>query len=80
MSQYFTKPHETSGGNFKVKLHLSNYADLKRAKGIDVTTLASKANLASLKFKVDKLDVDKLETVPASLSNLINVVDVIKKL
>ena len=37
--------------------------------------LASKADLASLKTKVDNLDVDKLKTVPADLSKLRNVVD-----
>ena len=41
-----------------------------------------KTNLGSLKAQVDKLDVDKLETISVNLSKLSNVVDnyVFKKL
>ena len=55
--------------------------DLKGEAGIDTSTLPSKADSASLKTKVDNLDVDKLTTVPAELSNLSNIVDndVVKK-
>ena len=44
--------------------------------------LALKTNLSSLKTEVDKLDVDKLATVPVDLSKLSTVVknDVVKKL
>ena len=62
----------------KVELDLPNYAmkgDLKGATGTDTSTLASKSDLASLKRKVDNLDVDKLKTAPANLSKLSNVVD-----
>ena len=40
-----------------------------------------KSNLASLKTEVDKIDADKLKTVPVDLAKLSNVVknDVIKK-
>ena len=40
-----------------------------------------KTNLANLKTKVDKLDTDKLKTVPVDLSELSNVVknEVVKK-
>ena len=43
--------------------------------------LVSKIYLHGLKTKVDKIDVDKLETVPADLSKLSNVVNnnVVKK-
>ena len=54
MSQYFPQPYEHSNGNVKVELDLSSYA--------------TKADLASIKTKEDNLDVDKLKTVPADLS------------
>ena len=43
--------------------------------------LASKTDLTSLKAKVDKLNVNKLKTVPVDLNKLSNVVDndVVKK-
>ena len=48
---------------------------------VDVSSFASKTNLASLKTEVDKIDVDKLKTVPVDLAKLSNVVksDVVKK-
>ena len=39
-----------------------------------------KTDLASLKSQVDKLDVDKLESVHANLVNLSSIVDVTKTL
>ena len=63
--------------NIKVELDLSNYAaksDLKGLTGIDTLKFAEKADLATLKSKVDKIDVDKPETVPTYLSKLNNVV------
>ena len=44
-------------------------------------SFALKTNLANLKTEVDKLDIDKLATVPVDLSKLSNVVknDVVKK-
>ena len=64
---------------------MSSYAtktDLKNVTHVDVSSFASKTNLASLKTKVDKIDVDKLKTDPVDLAKLINVVknDVVKKL
>ena len=53
---------------------------MKRATGIDRSTLTSKINLVSLRIKVVNLDVDKSKT--ADLSKLSNVVDnyaVVKK-
>ena len=47
---------------------MSNYAtktDLKNVTHVDVHCFASKTNLASLKTEVDKIDVEKLKTVPA---------------
>ena len=75
MSQYFPKPYESHGGDIKVKLDLSNYAaktNFKNVTHVNVSSLASKANLASLKTEVDKLDIPKLSTVPAGLAKLTN--------
>ena len=83
MSQYFP-PYRYSGRNIKVELDLSSYAtktDLKNVTHVDVISFASKTNLASLKTEVDKIDVDKLKTVPVDLAKLSNVVknDVVKQ-
>ena len=54
---------------------MSNYAtktDLKNVTHVDVSNLASKTNLASLKTEVDKLDIPQLSTVPADLAKLSN--------
>ena len=67
MSQYFPKPYKPFGRNINVKVDLSNYptkTDLKNATGVDTSNLPAKSDLASLKAKTDKIDVDKLETVP----------------
>ena len=66
------------GLNVNVELDLSNYAakdDLKGATDIDTSTLTSEIDLASLKTKVDYLDVDKPKTVPADLGKISNIVD-----
>ena len=82
MSYY--PPYSNSSNNIKVKLDFVNYAtktDLKNITHADVSSFASKTNLASLKTEVDKIDTDKLKTVPADLAKLSNVVknDVVKK-
>ena len=84
MSKYFPELNEHSGGNVKVELYLSNYtmkADLKGVTGIDTSALALKTDLAGLKTKVDRLDVNRLKSVSVYLSKLGNVVynDVVKK-
>ena len=55
--------------------------DSKNAKGVDTSKLAAKSDLASLKDEIDKIDVDKLKTVPVDLSKLSSVVNnqVVKK-
>ena len=63
---------------------MSSYAtktDLKNVAHIDVSSFASKTNLASLKTEVDKIDAEKLKTVPVDLAMLSNIVknDVVKK-
>ena len=83
MSQYFP-PYNDSSRNIKLELDLSNYAtkkDINDITHVDVSGFASKTNLAALKSEVDKIDTDKLKTVPADLAKLSNVVknDVVKK-
>ena len=82
MSYY--PPYRSSSNNIKVKLDLVNYAtktDLKDITHAHVSSFASKTNLVSLKTELDKIDTDKLKTVPADLAKLSNVVknDVVKK-
>ena len=82
MSYY--PPYRSSSNNIKVKLHLTNYATkdgVKNITHVDVSSYATKTNLASLKTEVDKIDTDQLKTVPADLAKLSNVVknDVVKK-
>ena len=46
---------------------MSNFAtnyDLKKATGVDTSEFVKKVDLANLKCEVNKLDVDKLTTVP----------------
>ena len=67
MSTFFSRSRRFRR-DIKVKLDLSNYAtktDLKNVTHVDVHRFASKTNLASLKTEVDKIDVEKLKTVPA---------------
>ena len=55
--------------------------DINNITHVDVSGFASKTNLAALKTEVDKIDTDKLKTVPADLVKLSNVIknDVVKK-
>ena len=68
MSQYFPKPYEPFRG------------DLKNATRVDISKLAAKSDLFSLKAEVDKLDIDKLISA-LDLSKISDVVknDVAKK-
>ena len=84
MSQYFPKPYEPFGEDINVKVDLSNYAtkvDIKNISRVDTSSFTLKTNLASLKAKADKLDINKLVPVPADFSKLSDVVknDVVKK-
>ena len=77
MSKYFP-PYNNSREKIKVELDLSNYAtknDVKNITHVDVSSFASKTNLATLKTELDKLDTDKLKTTPADLAKLTNAVD-----
>ena len=77
MSQYFLKSCETFKADISVKVNLSNYViktDLINATRIDLSKLAAKSDLASLKTEVDKLGIDKSIPVPVDLSKLSDVV------
>ena len=83
MSQYYS-PYKSSSNNIKVELDLANYAtktDLKNITHVDVSSFASKTNLAALKTEVDKIDPDKLKTTSIDLDRLSNLIenDVVKK-
>ena len=76
MSQYFPT-YRSYKENVRFKLHLSNYAtksDLKSVSHVDVSSFASKANLANLKTEVDRFDIDKLTPVPNDVAKLSNIV------
>ena len=82
MSYY--PPYKSSSNNVKVELDLTNYAtktDLKNITHVDVSSFASKTNLAALKTEVDKIDADKLKTTSTDLAKLTNAIenDVVKK-
>ena len=77
MSQYYP-PYRSSSNNIKVELDLANYAtktDLNNITHVDVSSFASKTNLAALKTEVDKKDADKLKTTPTDLAKLTNAVE-----
>ena len=71
MSTYYP-PHKSSSQNIEVELDLTNYATKDDVKNIAHVVL---------KTEVDKIDVDKLKTVPIDLAKLSNVVnnDAVKK-
>ena len=63
MSEYFPKRYEPFCSDINVKVDLSTYAtksDIKKIYHIDTSSFALKTNLANLKTKLDKLDIDKL--------------------
>ena len=82
MSYY--PPYRSSRNNIKVELNLANFAtkdDVKNITHVDVSSFASKTNLAALKTEVDKVDTYELKTAPADLAKLTNAIenDVAKK-
>ena len=84
MSSQYYPPYKSSSNNIKVELVLTNYAtkkDLKNITHTDVSNFASKTNLAALKTEADKIDADKLKTVPVDLAKSSDDVnnDVVKK-
>ena len=82
MSYY--PPYKSSSNNVNVELDLTNYATktgLKNYTQVDMSSFASKTNLALLKTEVDKIDTHKLKTAPTNLAKLTNAIenDVLKK-
>ena len=78
MSQQLPKPYEPFGGDINAKVDLSNYAtktDMKNISHVDTSSFALKSNLSSLKTEVQKLDIDKLKSLPNNLSSLKTKVD-----
>ena len=78
MINYLRRRYKHFDGGNNVKVDSSNCTtktDLKNVSNVDVSSCALKSNLASLKTEVDKIDADKLKSVP------VNVVknDVVKK-
>ena len=74
MSDYLID-YRSRSNNVKVELILSNYPtkeDLKNITHVDTSSYALKTNLASLKTKVDKLDIPKLTTLPIDVAKLSN--------
>ena len=64
---------------------MANYVtkdDVKNITHVDVSSFASKTNLAALKTEIYKIDVDKLKTAPVDLAKLSNVINnhVVKKI
>ena len=55
------------GRNVKANLDLPNYATKSDSKDVDISKFAKKVELASLRSEIDKLDIDKLETIPIDL-------------
>ena len=77
MSKYFPT-YNNSKEKIKVELDLSNYTtkdDVNNITHVDVSSFASKTNLAALKTEVDNLDTDKLKTTPTDLAKFTNAVD-----
>ena len=58
---------KTFGGDISVQVGLSNYAT-KQQQVIDTSKLATKPDLISLKYEVDKLNIEKLVPIPVDLS------------
>ena len=78
MSQYFPKLYEPFVGGINFEVDLSNYAtkaDIKNIIHGDTSSFTLKTNVANLKTKVDKLDIDKLRSLPNNLSILKTKVD-----
>ena len=84
MSPFFPKRYESFGWDVDVKVDLSNYSTktgIKNISHVDTSSFELTTNLASLKTKIDKLDIDKLVLAPVDLSKLSDLVknDVVKK-
>ena len=75
---YYSEPDSHISDKFKAVLDLTNYATIKELEhttDIDKFDLAAKKDFIAMKTEVDKLDINKLVYVPASLNNLKTKVD-----
>ena len=81
MSQYFPKLHEYYSQNLGQTNLITQKKTFKKSNRCSYIFLAVKSDLASLKAEVDKIDIDKLKTVPANLCKLRRVADneIVKK-
>ena len=73
MNHYFPEPYRAFGRDINVKVDLSNYtakADIKNITHVDTSNFALKSNLANLKTQADKLDINKLKSLPKNLNKL----------
>ena len=63
MSSQYVPPYGSTN-NIKIELDLANYAtkDVKNVTHVDVSSYATKTNLAALKSEVDKIDTNKLNS------------------
>ena len=71
MSKHFPKL-KSLGGKVKVELDMSTYAtktDLKTLAEFDTSSFAKRIDLASLKYNIGQVDIDKLKNVTTNLSN-----------
>ena len=82
---YYPEPDSPSRNEIKVKSDLSNSAtrpNIETATDVDTSEFTKRVVLASFVSKVEKLNVNKQETVSINLNKLSNVVknNVVKKL
>ena len=71
MIKYFPRRYKRFNRATNPKVDLSNYVtktELRNISHVDVISFALKSYLASLKTEVDKIDADKLKTVPVDLA------------
>ena len=71
MNKHFPKL-KSLGGKVKVELDMSTYAtktDLKTLTEFDTSSFAKRIDLASLKYNIGQVDIDKLKNVTTNLSN-----------
>ena len=70
---YFPEPYTPSKNKRKGGSDLSNYgtkSDLKGATGIDTSKTAKEVDLVNLKSNINKLNIDKSETITANLKKI----------
>ena len=81
MSQSFLNLMNLSVDTLMLKLIYATKTVLKNVTHVDVSNFVLKSNLANLKTQIDKLDINKLLSVPVDLSKLSDLVkhDVVKK-